>query len=215
MAIDFTMTKDMMVSVNKKSMQKIKLIFLKPFKRTTQWMVLFWNILAGVVHYQIFHFPFFTMIFFQGVALVIEYAISAYYQKVFLRYDKEIVCYCARKHISKFLSYCMRYCSFLIIYWGMFLSTYLLRLWVISLPVVAEWIKGFTLHIFGEAAQVDLITKDIHHTIIVTCLSSFVFALLIPVSVIWRRQFLKGMYKLKFRGKKSRKNQKKIKNVKS
>lgn len=114
----------------------MKKIILKPFQKTAQWMVLFWNIFAAFLHYEIFHFPLFTAIFSQVFAFLVEYAVAAYYQKLILNYDTRIVCYTKKNNTPRVISYLLRYGSFLFIYWAIFLSTYLGRLWILSLKPV-------------------------------------------------------------------------------
>jgi hypothetical protein len=186
-------------------MRKFRSFVFKPFRKTTQWIVFFWNLVSGFINCEVFHFPFVSAVFFQVVAFLIEYAVSAFYQRLVLRYDKRIVCYSRIKHIPKAISYLMRYASFLILYWCIFLSTFMARLWVISLPTVATWIKDFTMWLFGVAVQMDLFTRDLNKTIIVACVASFFIALAIPLSLIAKRTFLRKLSKWKFRGKLSKK----------
>jgi hypothetical protein len=186
-------------------MRKITSFVFNPFRKTAQWIVLIWNIFSGCFYYELFHFPLISAFIFQVIAFAIEYAVSAYYQKQFLYYDNRIVLYSKKKNIPWLLSYLMRYISFLVIYWGIFMSTFFVRLWLISLPSVVTWIKKSTFWLFGEAAQMDLFTRDLHKTIIVACLSSLLLALTVPLSVLAKRALLRKLSKWKFRGKLSKK----------
>ena len=182
-------------------MKKLKKGVLIPFKRTTQWLALIENVIMGCVHYWVFGFPIVTVGFFQALAFSTEYALSAVYQKIIMGHDKEIICYANGKHINRFFSYLMRYVGFLLAYWGVFLSSYLFRLWIISQPEVARWIKDLTLTCFGEAAQAELLTRNMFTAITAACISSFIFCLVVPLTILGKRPFLRFVLRTKIKKK--------------
>lgn len=175
-------------------MKRLRKSWWRPFTMTTQWLTLFWNIGMGFFHIYVFHFPFITALLSQVIAFGVEYSLSAPYQRLAFKYDNKIILYAKTVRMSKIFCYLLRYASFLVVYWMIFLSSYIARMWILSRPPIAAGLKWFTLKISeltGYPSNGELITKDINRAIIISCLLSFVLALAIPLSVMLRHWFIK------------------------